>query len=293
MKSSNILKILRPWWLAAGVLLYTLGSGVARFLGARNGNEVFWPGLGITILLLVSTFTLNEYFNNIELPQPGSPAERQERLRYRSLLLAVAGTCLTVAASLALAINGEIGLHPQVMFVIVLALLCSVAYATPPLRLAANGYGELILTLLVSVVFPALGFILLYEDMHRFLPMVTFPLAALQLAMQLTFGLPSYASDMKYCRRSLLLRMGWERGVIMHNILVPLAFLLLTTAMFFDLPFVIGGPALLALPLGGLQLLMLRQITTGGKPNWRALTFNASAMFAVTAYLLAFGFWTN
>lgn len=293
MSILTLIRTIQPTWLAGGVLLYALGSGAARFLGARNGGEVFWPGMGYIILLLAGTNLLNEFFNLVSQPPVVSPVEQQARRWTSSIYLALAGACLTAAASLALTIVGEVGQLPQVGLILILILLCGVAYATPPLRLAANGYGELVLTLMVSVLFPALGFIVLYEDMHRLLPMVTFPLAALQLAMMLAFGLPKYFDDLKNGRRALVLRMGWERGMLMHNLLIPIGFLLLTGALFFGLPFVIGGPALLALPLGGLQILMMRQIAAGAKPNWRALTFNAAAMFSVTAYLLAFGFWTH
>jgi 1,4-dihydroxy-2-naphthoate octaprenyltransferase len=289
----NLIKTLQPLWLAAGILMYTLGGGVARFLGSPNGSEVFWPGLGIAVLLLASAFLLNEFFEFYALPPVTTLAEQQSRWRNRSLNLVLVATSLTVAASLALALINQISARPQVVLVLALILLCSIAYATPPMRLASNGYGELVLTIMVSVLFPALGFTLLYEDMHRLLPMVTFPLSALQLAMQLAFGLPHYATDIKHGRKALLLRMGWERGMFMHNLLIPLAFFLLSSAMFYGLPFVIGGPALLALPLGGLQILLVRQIILGGKPNWRALRLNAAAMFGVTAYILTFGFWTN
>ena len=68
---------------------------------------------------------------------------------------------------------------------------------------------------------------------------------------------------------------------------------MLGLAVAFGLPLMIALPAFLTFPLGLLQIWQLRRIADGAKPNWTALTLNALVIFAVTAYLLAYSFWTR
>jgi len=169
----------------------------------------------------------------------------------------------------------------------------ALCYPVPPIRLEYSGYGELVLSLLIANLTPALGYLLQGGDSLRLLAMVTFPLTMLFLAMLLVFSLSSYAGDLKYERRTLMIRMGWQRGMVFHNILVLASFLLLALAALLRFPWSITWPALLPLPLGLYQIYQIRAIANGAKPNWRALMVGALALFAAMAYLLTFAFWIN
>jgi hypothetical protein len=59
----------------------------------------------------------------------------------------------------------------------------------------------------------------------------------------------------------------------------------------FGLPYFIGLPALLTLPIGLLQIWQMRRIAAGTPPNWMALTLTAVVVFATPAYLLTIAFW--
>lgn len=111
--------------------------------------------------------------------------------------------------------------------------------------------------------------------------------------MLLALQIPAYAADTKYSRRTLMIRMGWQRGMVFHNILILTSFLLLVMAALWGFPWSITWPALLPLPLGLYQIFQMRAIANGVKPNYRALTAGALALFAAMAYLLTFAFWMN
>jgi 1,4-dihydroxy-2-naphthoate octaprenyltransferase len=109
----------------------------------------------------------------------------------------------------------------------------------------------------------------------------------------LALEFPDYASDLKTAKLTLLVRMGWQNALRIHHALVATAYLLLAGSFAYGLPAAIALPAFLTLPLGILQIWYLSRIGDGIKPNWNALTLNALAMTAATAYLLTYAFWTR
>jgi 1,4-dihydroxy-2-naphthoate octaprenyltransferase len=167
-------------------------------------------------------------------------------------------------------------------------------YAVPPIRLESSGYGELTTSILVANLVPAFALLLLTGgDLHRLLAMSTFPLTILHLAMLLALELPDYATDIKYEKNTLLVRIGWEVGMRLHNLLILVAYLVLGLAVLLGLPPAIALPAFLSLPLGILQIFQMNRIAAGAKPNWTTLTLAAVTLFSATAYLLAFSFWSR
>jgi 1,4-dihydroxy-2-naphthoate octaprenyltransferase len=187
----------------------------------------------------------------------------------------------------------ELSLAPGTLVVMALITLGAVAFSVPPVRLAFSGYGELVVAILFANLVPALAFLLQTGDLHRLLAMSTFPLTALSLALALAYELADYGSDLKRGRRTLMVRVGWQRGMVLHNGMILGAFLLLGLALTFGLPLGIGFPAFLPLPLGLLQIWQMRRISDGARPNWRALRLTAVVIFATTAYLLTLAFWTR
>ncbi len=90
-----------------------------------------------------------------------------------------------------------------------------------------------------------------------------------------------------------MIRIGWQHGMVFHNILVLAGFLLLALAAVLHFPWSVTWPALLPLPLGLYQIYQIRAIANGATPNWKALTAGALALFAAMAYLLTFAFWIH
>jgi len=103
--------------------------------------------------------------------------------------------------------------------------------------------------------------------------------------------LPDYAADLKHGKRNLLVRLGWENGMWLHNLFIVFAFLFLGIGGFIGLPHSITLPAFIPLPLGLLQVWYMRRISIGAKPNWKLLTLNAVMLFGAVSYLLTFTFW--
>lgn len=294
------LRMVRPLFLMGGILLYALGAGIAHYLGMDIRWSTYLIGqLWVSVLQLSAQF-LNEYFDvpgdinnqNRTFLTGGSGALGPGKLPRQTALWSALGS-LVVLTFITIVMIGEISLPPVAVVIMFLAFLGAILYSTPPVWLAASGYGELTTSIMVSFLLPAFAYVLQTGELHRLLTMTGFPLTGLHMAMLISFEMPDYASDIKFNKRTLLIRLGWQAGMNIHNILLLTSFFLLAAAISFGMPVMIALPAMIPLALALLQIWMMRRIAAGAKPNWNALTINALAIYVAVAYLLTFAFWTR
>jgi 1,4-dihydroxy-2-naphthoate octaprenyltransferase len=295
-----IILLSRPIFLFGGALVYALGVGIARYLGAPIDWGIYIFGQAYVTTMQLSAQYLNEYFdapadreNPNRTPFSGGSGVVGEGKLSRETVMWAALTAMTILASLTVVLLSVVQISPLLITLVILAFLGSFFYSAPPVKLAHSGYGELTTSILVANLVPIFAFVLQYGELHRLLVMSTFPLTTLHLAMMIVFEFPDYLNDLKFEKYTLLVRVGWERGMVLHNILILTGFMLLGLAATFGLPLAIVLPALIPLPLGLLQIWQMRRIAGGGKPNWTTMAFTAVVLFASVAYLLAFTFWTR
>jgi 1,4-dihydroxy-2-naphthoate octaprenyltransferase len=296
----SLIRLSRPIFLLGGILLFALGGGIADYLGITINWGVYLLGQAWVTTLQLAAQYLNEYFDapidnqnpNRTLFTGGSGVLGPDGLPRRVALMAAYG-CLAVTASLTVLLLVTVRLTLPTILIMILACLGAILYSVHPIRLSATGYGELTTSILVANLVPALAFLLQTGDLHRLLAMSTFPLTLLHMAMMISFEFPDYSLDANFGKRTLIVRIGWQWGMTVNNLLILSAYLMLGLAVAFGLPLMIALPAFLTFPLGLLQIWQLRRIADGAKPNWTALTLNALVIFAVTAYLLAYSFWTR
>ena len=294
------IKLSRPFFVLGVAVLYAMGVGIAHYLGSTIDWNAYFLGQAWVSLLQLGTQYLNEYYNaaadqanpNQTVLTGGSGAIGPGKLPRRIAMLA-ALTCLAGLASLTVILVSTLKPPPETYLIMALAFLGGFFYSTPPVKLEASGYGELTTTALVAFMVPSFAFVLQTGQMHRLLAMSGFPLAALMMAMLLAFELPDYATDLKFGKRTLMVRLGWQNGMGMHNILILSAFLVLLLARLFDYPWFATLAGLLTLPVGVFQIWQMRNIANGVKPNWNLLTIGALALFASMAYFEAYAFWTH
>lgn len=290
----------RPIFLVGVAILYALGVGIAHYLGAQIDWVAYILGQIWVSLLQLSTHYLNEYFNaRADAHNPnrtwltgGSGALGEGKLPRRTALLA-AYTCLAILASLTVIMASKGYLSVTVSLIMAIAFFGALSYSTPPFNLEASGYGELLVSVLATFFVPAFAFLLQVDELHRLVAMSAFPLATAHLAMFMTFELPDYSTDLKFGKRTLLVRMGWRNGMLFHDLLILVSFLLLVCAALFGYPRFAFWSAFILFPLGLFQIYQMRRIAMGGKPNWPLLTTGAISLFGCMAYLLTFSFWIN
>lgn len=282
------LKLARPLHLLLAALTYTLGASIPAYLGKAFQPLAFSLGLAGVLLAQLSMSLLAEVFrpHNEPLVEDETPNQK-ETLRNNALYISIAALSSTAFIAYLLYINHVIVL-PAFIFLLSSFILI-ILYAIPPVRLLNRGFGELTLAAHIAYVIPSIGFLLQARDNHRLLAVIIIPLTALALAYFLVINFTTFPSDQKYERGTLLRRLTWEHAVPLHHSLIVFAYVIFAIAPL--LGFSILWPAFLTLPFALLQILLLRNISIGGKPNWTLLTATALSVFGLTTYFLTLTFW--
>jgi 1,4-dihydroxy-2-naphthoate octaprenyltransferase len=280
----------RPIVLLLAALTYSLGAGMAHYLGRSIRVAPFWLGGLAVIALISSAFLFSEYFQLPLVPLVHGETPRQrERFKVTLLQVSYAGFTLAAVAVLTLLLTNSLNLSADI--IIILAVLFLIAYAIPPFRLSETGYGELIIAITLGTLLPALSFLLQYGQFQRLLSFTTFPLTLLALSYLLICNFPTFAVDQKLERHTLLTRLTWQHAIPIHHFLVLASFLLFAGAPLLGFPWSLVWPVFLALPFALIQIYWLQRILNGGRTLWIFLTSLAAATFGLTAYLLALTYW--
>jgi 1,4-dihydroxy-2-naphthoate octaprenyltransferase len=283
-----MLKLSHPLHLLLAALTYTLGASIPAYLGKPFQPLAFSLGLAGVLFAQLSMSLLAEVFrpHNEPLVEDETPKQK-ETLRNNALYISIAA--LAANAFIAFILYTDKTLSLPAFYFLLLSLLLALAYAIPPIRLLNRGFGELTLAVHLAYVIPSIGFLLQNRENHRLLSVIIIPLTALALAYFLVINFTTFPSDERYQRATLLRRLTWEHAVPLHHSLIVFAYVIFAVAPLFG--FSILWPAFLTLPFAVLQILLLRNISIGGRPNWTLLTATALAVFGLTAYFLTLTFW--
>lgn len=286
---SSLFRLARPWQFLAGVLVYSIGGGIVHFLGGNIDWSVYIIGQACFSLLQISSHYLGAYYETFAR-QNGQDMDTSV---LRPILLQITITILTIGAVLTVLLIVRGALNLAGFFVLGLAFLIAFFYAVPPYRLTDSGYGELAQAVFVANLAPAWAFILQTGELHRLLAMLTFPITAVYLAMGLAQSMQGYAGDLKRQHKTMMVRMGWQRAVSLHNYLIISAYLLIGLAGILGLPWSLAWPVLLTLPIGIFQLWLMYQIVSGARPRWPLLKIVSASLVGLMAYLVSLALWTG
>lgn len=285
-----MLKLSRPLHLLLAALAYLLGSSIPAYLGKPFSALAFWLGLAGVIFAQLAMSLLADVFrpHNEPLIENETPKQKET---LRNNLLYVSYGLLTVNAVLAflLYINNSLVLESSLF--LLSSLVTVILYAVHPFRLIDRGFGELALAAHIAYIIPSIGFLLQAKENHRLLIILVIPLTALALAYFLILNFTSFTTDQKYQRATLLRSLTWERAVPFHHSLIIFAYGIFAAVPLLGYSFSLIWPAFLTLPFAILQIIHLRHISIGGKPNWIFLTTTALAVFGLTTYFITLTFW--
>lgn len=291
------IRLTRPHFLLGGALLFGLGTAIALYLGRPIDIGLYLIGQLLVTSIQLTTHYLNEYFDapadalnpNRTLMNGGSGMLGEAGLpRSTALYAAMISLAITATGVSLLLLQGDVPLLSWLL--LGLGFFGSYFYNAPPVRLISSGYGELAASVVVAGIVPAFSFALQTGELHRLLLMTTAPLIALHFAMVLVFELPDFATDAKFEKRTLMVRVGWENGMRMHDGAILLAVLTFLLAFLTGLPSRVAMGGLIALPLALAQVWQLGRIRQGYPPRWQLLTISATGLFALTAYLELIGY---
>ena len=285
----KLIPFTNPLLLALAALSYTLGTGIARYLGRADAPLNSWLGFGWVFALVLAMNLLTVYFR-----PHNEPILAEETLKERNWVRAALfqfSMVLLGGVSLFSIALFQRGITPTVLFFALLILLLIFIYAIPPLRVARNGFGELFLAILFALFIPAFSLSLQMGEIHRLLGAIAYPLIALSLASFLALDFTTYKEDLRYERATLLFRIGWERAIPLHHILILTAYLLFAAMPLFGLPRALFMPAFFVAPLALFQIYWMQKIAQGASPNWKFLKILSYSVIGLTLYILTITFW--
>lgn len=238
-----LLRLGRPLFLGGGFLLYALGAAIAAWHGhAIDGTRYALGQAAITAFQLMTHYA-NDYFDY------DADLANQTPTRWsggsRVLVADQLPRGVALAAALVLAVLG-FGVTAVIARVagawaastLIATFALAWAYSAPPLRLCARGLGELTTAIVVTGLVPWLAFYLQAPAVRgvETLVVAVVPLAALQFAMLLAIELPDAAGDAATGKRTLVVRLGAERGARLYVLATAAAFLWLPVGYLLGLP---------------------------------------------------------
>ena len=300
--SVSILRIAQPILLIGGLLTYTLGLGIVHYLGFTIDWITAILGSTLVLFILTAKNFLSAFFT---YPEDLPSADLSKEIKgedpdfislkglQRNLLLQIGLVVLGIGAAVTFVLMMRKAVGYAELLALGAALLLSLLAVVPPVRAERHGYGELIEAILICNLFPAIAFLLQNPTVHPFLGILTFPLTFIYLAMKVATSLEYYAFSTKFKTGSMLVQMGWQRAVSLHNLSILLAFLLLGGFVLLRLPWVVAWSIFLALPLGLLQIFLVQRIADGAKPRWWMVRLSAVSTFGVMAYLTTLTLWMH
>ncbi len=275
------------------LILFILGLGVSHYLGYSLDWEQSFLALGWTILLQLSGIFLrqsaparNTLMNN-PFPQNGVANSKLSRPFILSIAL------LASFASLTVLFMAKGYLTTQIFFIMVFGVAGMLFLSLSPFKDILNGFHEILVSILMTLFIPLFAFESQAHDIHRLILMIALPLFSLRISAIIAYELSTYASDIKNLNLTLLIRIGWENGMTLHNLLILFSFFVIVLAMIFGMPLPIALPTMSAMILGILQIWNMRKIAEGRKPNWRALIIGDFSLYALVIYFLAYSFWVR
>ena len=279
----QLFQISQPILLLAGIGQFFLGAGIAKYLGNTMDWGIFWLGLAWVLSVQWVSHLLLDYFESPKTENKNKLTDESKRI--------FIGTALSFVAIFLVFLIRSGNLNVPAGIVIFILFFLGFFFVLRPIRLIYSGFGELSIAIAFGNLIPSFSYLLQDGEMNRLVMIISFPLIFLILSLILAMEFPNYASDIKNSRNTILVRLGWENGMFMHNTFVLIAFLILGLAGVFGLPSAIIFPAFLPFPLALLQLWHMRQINLGEKPNWRFLRLNAVVMVVLMSYILTNIFW--
>jgi 1,4-dihydroxy-2-naphthoate octaprenyltransferase len=138
---------------------------------------------------------------------------------------------------------------------------------------------------------PALAFFSQSNEPHLFLTLIVISLVPAFLAYQLLIQIKKYGKDMQNDVSSIVVQIGWEKGMVYHNALILLTYVLFALIAILGFPWFLLWPVFLTLPIGLVEIWLMERTRRGGKPLWRVMQLATLSVFFVPIYLIGFAFW--
>ncbi len=296
----QFLRKISPWHFVFSTLTYLFGIGIAHYLGIPLNWNTVWNGLIWIILIIISSGYLRAFLFYSEFTNPENkinPDNKKNELKnekyLRNIYLLTSISCLAVSLIplMYFVLRGII--NPLV--VIFLGLTFGIIYILEvfPDPFINTGLFEFLRSIYFATLIPSLAFIIQSGYVHRLIFLLTFPLVFLFFAFFIVLSVSAVENNNSFSKESLVLKIGSINVLRLHNLLILFAYLLLGLEIFFDLPWKLIWPGLVALPIALFQVWQIHEIELGRKPVYPLLVLNAIASTSLTTYFILLALWLN
>jgi 1,4-dihydroxy-2-naphthoate octaprenyltransferase len=241
--SINLLRLARPQFLLASLVLYTIGAAWGLILGADPGFwKLLWGYLIVFTAQLSVSFS-NDYFD-VEADSHGSPSAfaggsgilvTNPKLRLIAKKAAI--SLIIVSAILGLFFTAHFGYPAWFFGLILIGNLLGWFYAAPPLKLAYRGLGEISTSIAAGAFLPGMGYLAATGTLDGNGLVIMIPLLLIGLAFILSVEIPDMEADRLGGKRTWVARRGRSFGFRVIGIL-----LLAVAGYYFLVPAIAAKP---------------------------------------------------
>jgi 1,4-dihydroxy-2-naphthoate octaprenyltransferase len=225
---------------------FLLGASVNYYLGNRFDSLLFFQGLFFIWFLqmgahyLYAIFSPIESINKLDIKRKKFFGKKQ--LIFLSVAMFIGATLIFYNwFSLSISIS-LIGFHSALLLIGIILLVVF------PFSLIKSGFGELIVSFLITLIIPSFSFTLQSGDVHRLIGFSGIPLFFVFLSTMLSFQFQSYKLKPTQGSGNLLQKLKWEDGMLWNEMLLAIAYVVIIIGIRMGLPIRIGLPIFLTIP---------------------------------------------
>ena len=201
------------FFLYAGLLPYLLGAAWAYGIAGRFQVDLFWLGLAGVVFAVIGVEAFNEYFDSRLGTDRVFDPDDAPPIADWVLWLGLAAFLGALATGVFLTVRGG---WPILAFA-VLGGLAAVFYATPPIRWAYRGLGELVIGLSYGP-WMVLGSLYLHTGGLSWSAVLASLLPGLLImALAVINAIPDFHQDRLVGKRNLVVRLGRRRAVWLYS----------------------------------------------------------------------------
>lgn len=291
MVIKSVSKVIKPFLLASLLIAYLVGAGLVQYVRGMQSWTGFVQGLFFILFIALSVESL------AELQLLSDPRRWSENVTYdvvnqiRWALAILAATLLAAATSLL--IGWMIGglLNQGLLGLVIMAILAGVVYYFTRILPKFTPYQVFSQALLFAVLPPAMGFFIQSNDIHWMLTLTVLPMIPGFIANQLLHQIKHFSEDQKGDVKSFVNAIGWERGMVFHNALILLEYVMFALVAVLGFPWFLVWQVFLTLPIGLLEIWLMERTRRGGRVLWRAMTAATLSIYFIPMYLMGLAFW--
>lgn len=272
------------------ILAYIFGVGITSYLAADIDKYILVVGLIQLIFILISKSLIKAYlsfdrdFNKTRLSII-SIEEWYVLAAISVIIVLVASVMIFFIQTQSLAISSWVFL--------ILIILANLSLAVNEKIQELIKFEQIIAGIFICIFTPAFSLTLTMKEFPSLLSVLAIPLLFMYWGTSIALEFEKYSTDLIANRKSLFIVLGWEKAVFLHHIFILSSFLLIATLPLFGYSWALLWPYLLIMPIGVTEILFIRQISEGLKPQWRAIRITAHTLFLLSLYILTFALFIN